>query len=136
MRQLQVQIDPERLLTMGVRLDQVIKTAGNAMWVSPLSYLEASAPGSGGWIDTPTQRLAILHTQPISTPADLAQVAVAGTSLKLGDVAKVVEGHPPLIGDAIINGEPLGQKQTSRHVNVMSAIPLKAGIHLRGLHVR
>ena len=106
MRQLQVQVDPERLLTKGVRLDQVIKTTGNAMWVSPLSYLEASAPGTGGWIDTPTQRLAILHTQPISTPAHLAQVAVAGTSLKLGDVAKVVEGHPPLIGDAIVNGEP------------------------------
>jgi hypothetical protein len=29
----------------------------------------------------------------------------------------------------------LGQ-QTSRHVNVMSVIPLKAEIHQRGLHVR
>jgi CzcA family heavy metal efflux pump len=106
MRQLQVQVDPEDLRLKGVRLDQVIKTAGNAMWVSPLSYLEASMPGTGGWIDTPSQRLAIQHTQPISTPADLAQVAVAGTPHKLGDVAKVVEGHPPLIGDAIVGGEP------------------------------
>jgi hypothetical protein len=30
----------------------------------------------------------------------------------------------------------LGQKQTSRHVRVMSVIPLKADIHQRGLHVR
>ena len=30
----------------------------------------------------------------------------------------------------------LGQKQTSRHVRVMSVIPLKADIHRRGLHVR
>ena len=30
----------------------------------------------------------------------------------------------------------LGHEQTSRHVRVMSAIPLKADIHKRGLHVR
>ena len=106
LRQLQVLVDPDRLLSNGVTLDQVVETAGNAMWVSPLSYLEASTPGTGGWIDTPSQRLAIQHTQPISSPADLAQVAVEGTSLSLGDIAKVVEGHPPLIGDAMINGRP------------------------------
>ena len=66
MRQLQVQVDPGRLIRKGVTLDQVIKTAGNAMWVSPLSYLEASTVGAGGWIDTPTQRLTIQHTLPIS----------------------------------------------------------------------
>ncbi len=106
MRQLQVLADPERLLTRGVTLDQVVKTAGNAMWVSPLTYLESSVPGSGGWIDTPSQRLAIQHTQPISMPEDLAKITVDGTSLALGDVAEVIEGHPPLIGDAIVNNEP------------------------------
>ena len=30
----------------------------------------------------------------------------------------------------------LGHEQTSRHVRVMSVIPLKADIHPRGLHVR
>ena len=30
----------------------------------------------------------------------------------------------------------LGHEQTSRHVRVMSVIPLKADIHQRGLHVR
>ena len=29
----------------------------------------------------------------------------------------------------------LGHEQTSRHVHVMSALPLKAGINQRGLHV-
>jgi hypothetical protein len=30
----------------------------------------------------------------------------------------------------------LGHERTSRHVRVMSVIPLKADIHQRGLHVR
>jgi hypothetical protein len=42
-------------------------------------------------------------------------------------------------GWALLGGKlmsALGQKQTSRHVRVMSVIPLKADIHQRGLHVR
>ncbi len=93
----------------GVTLKQVVKTAGDAMWLSPLSFLEASTPGAGGWIDTPNQRLGIQHVQPITSSDELAKVAVADAadkSLRLGDVAKVVEEHPPLIGDAIINNNP------------------------------
>ena len=108
-RQLQVQVDPQHLRDAGVTLKQVVKTAGDAMWVSPLSFLESSTPGAGGWIDTPNQRLGIQHVQPITSPAELAKVAVADIddkSLRLGDVAKVVEEHPPLIGDAIINDGP------------------------------
>jgi Cu/Ag efflux pump CusA len=56
-RQLQVQVDPERLRDEDVRLMQIIKTTGNALWASPLTFLEASTPGTGGWIDTPNQRL-------------------------------------------------------------------------------
>lgn len=105
-RQLHVQVDPRRLRDKGVTLNQVVKTAGDAMWVSPLSFLEASTPGAGGWIDTPNQRLGIQHIQPITSPDELAKVAVADKSLRLGDVATVVEAHPPLIGDAIINSQP------------------------------
>jgi multidrug efflux pump subunit AcrB len=46
--QLQVQVDPEQLQDENVTLMQVIKTAGNALWASPLSFLEASTPGTGG----------------------------------------------------------------------------------------
>ncbi|MGH7253187.1 MAG: efflux RND transporter permease subunit, partial [Nitrospiraceae bacterium] len=60
-RQLQVQVDPERLRDEGVTLMQIIKTAGNALWASPLSFLEASTPGTGGWVDTPNQRLGVRH---------------------------------------------------------------------------
>ena len=106
-RQLQVQIDPERLRARGVTLSQIIQTTGNALWISPLTFLEASFPGSGGWIDGPQQRLEVRHVLPLSTPADLAKVSVEGKPLlRLGDVAEVVEGHPPLIGDALLTGSP------------------------------
>ncbi len=101
-RQLQVQVDPAHLQEKGVTLDQVVATAGEALWVSPLSYLQSSAPGTAGWIDTPNQRLGIHHLLPISSPDDLAKVAVKGTDgLLLGEVANVVEGHQALIGDAM-----------------------------------
>ena len=74
------------------------------MWVSPLTFLNASFPGTGGWIDTPNQRIGVQHILPISTPEDLARVPVDGAKVRLGDVATVVEGHPLLIGDAFHNG--------------------------------
>ena len=108
-RQLQVLVDPDRLQRNGVTLNEVVRTAGNALEVSPLSYLEASKPGTGGFIDTPNQRLNIFHEQAISTPEELAQVPLEAASgapapgpdgpLTLGDVTDVVEDHQPLIGD-------------------------------------
>ena len=105
-RQLQVQVDPEKLKEKGVTLNQVIKTAGEALWVSPLTFLKASTPGTGGWIDTPNQRLGIRHLQPIRTPAQLAKVAVEGKELVLEDIANVKENHQLLIGDAVVNDGP------------------------------
>jgi CzcA family heavy metal efflux pump len=109
-RQLQVQVDPNQLAANGVTLTQVITTTGNALWVSPLTFVEASTPGTGGFIDTPNQRLSIQHVLPIRTAQDLAQVRVEDTPqdkpLRLGDVAQVVEDHQPLIGDAVVDGAP------------------------------
>lgn len=103
-RQVQVQVDPDRLQAAGVSLDQILETTGNALWVSSLSFLEASTPGTGGFIDTTQQRLGIWHLSPIVSAEDLAQVPVEDApSLRLGDVANVVEDHQPLIGDAVIN---------------------------------
>ena len=108
-RQLQVQVDPQRLQSRKVSLTQLIETTGNALWVSPLSFVEASTPGTGGFVETPNQRLGVQHIQPINTPAQLANVAVQGTQaapLRIGDVAKVTEDHQPLIGDASFDGAP------------------------------
>jgi Cu/Ag efflux pump CusA len=114
-RQLQVRVHPDRLRAHGVSLDQVINTTGNALWVSPLTFVEASTPGTGGFIDTTTQRFAIQHILPITTSAGLAAVSIEGTGgtegtrgrmLRLGEVASVVEDHQPLIGDAVLGDGP------------------------------
>src|SRR5215207_6578247 len=110
-RQLQVQVDPEQLKNQGIKLSQVIETAGNAQLVSPLTFLEASTPGTGGFVQTPNQRLQVRHVfGQLTTPEGLGQVPVDGTDgkMRLDDVANVVDGHPPLIGNAIVNGNSSG----------------------------
>jgi CzcA family heavy metal efflux pump len=104
-RQLQVLVDPERLRDSGVSLEQVIESTGNALWFSPLSFVEASTPGTGGFIDTANQRLGVQHFSPITTAKTLGRVTLedtVGKTLRLGDVASVVEDHQPLIGDAVV----------------------------------
>ena len=111
-RQLQVLVDQARLREHRVTLDDVVETPGNAMFVSPLSFLTASTPGTGGFFDTPQQRFEVRHVLPISTAADLAKVTVSdrkkgdGSPLRLGDLGQVVESHQPLIGDAVLRGGP------------------------------
>ena len=71
--------------------------------------MEASTPGTGGFVDTPSQRFGIQHVTPITTAAGLSAVTVedtAGRTLRLGQVANVVEDHQPLIGDAVLGDDP------------------------------
>ena len=103
-RQLQVLVDPQRLRQERVTLQGVIETVGNSLWASPLTFIEAATPGTGGFIDTPNQRIGIQHVQPIRTPADMAKVPIEDKpGLVLSDVASIVEDHQPLIGDAVVN---------------------------------
>jgi Cu/Ag efflux pump CusA len=108
-RQLQVQVDPQKLRHLGVTLSQVISSTGNALWVSPLTFVEASTPGTGGFVDTPNQRFGIQHVTPITTASSLSAVSIedtGGRRLTLGEVANVVEDHQPLIGDAVLDDRP------------------------------
>lgn len=100
-RQLQVLVDPARLRAKDVTLRQIIETTANSQFVSSLSFVEASTPGTGGIIETPAQRIGVQHGLPFETPDDLARVAIEGSEeLTLGDVTDVVEDHQLLIGDA------------------------------------
>ncbi len=93
-RQLQVLVDPERLQAHNVSLDEVVAATR-----------DATAVAAGGFLDTPNQRLAISHVSPVSRAPDLAAMPLVhrqGATLRIGDVAEVVEGSPPPIGDAVI----------------------------------
>ena len=91
----------------------MIETTGNALWVSPLTFLDASTPGTGGFIDTPNQRLGHpARARRSARPEDLAEVAIVrdrvtpGAQTTLGDVATIVEDHQPLIGDGVVEDGP------------------------------
>jgi CzcA family heavy metal efflux pump len=106
-QQLQVQVDPERLRDRNVTLSQVVKTAGNAQVASPLTFLEASTPGTGGFIETPQQRLQVRNVlDKLASPQELGKVTVEDTGgrLRLSDVADIRVDHQPLIGDAVVGG--------------------------------
>jgi CzcA family heavy metal efflux pump len=112
-KQMHVHIDSDRLRDFRVKQDDVISTAGDALWVTPLTFLRGSAPGTGGWIDGPNQRLGIQHSMPIRAPEDMAKLPVTpphlvltGKAMQLGEIAEITEQHPPMIGDAFVNGGP------------------------------
>jgi len=109
--QLQVVVDPVRLNRYGITLDAVMQTVR-----------DATAVGSGGFVDTPNQRLALRHVPAVYTPEQLGEIpirptitqptstqivgnplAANGTPLRIRDVAEVTFDYAPPIGDAIIN---------------------------------
>jgi CzcA family heavy metal efflux pump len=106
LKMLTVQVEPERLRAHDVTLDQVMEVTADAQSAGLLFYSDGARIGTGGFIDTPNQRLQIRHISPVINPELMAQVPVKvedGTPLLLGDVAKVSYEHQPMIGDAIIN---------------------------------
>lgn len=97
-RQIHVRVDPERLRLYNLRADDVLRVAR-----------EAAQLDTGGFVDTDNQRLPIYHLPSINGAVALGEVVVGvqgGATLRLADVAEIVEDHPPPIGDAVVNGGP------------------------------
>jgi CzcA family heavy metal efflux pump len=96
--QLQVLVDPDLLRAHGVRLAEVIQASTDAV-----------SSTTGGFVDMPNQRMAVAQLGVVDTAEALARqplVVRNGIPLAIGEVAEVVEGHAPLIGDAVIDGGP------------------------------
>ncbi|MEI8289929.1 MAG: efflux RND transporter permease subunit [Verrucomicrobiota bacterium] len=97
-RQLQIQVKPDRLLAFQVSVQEVLTAARAATGVR-----------GAGFIETPAERL-VLQTEGQSLTAEqLGEVVVKqhdGRSVRLKDVAKVTTAGEPKFGDALINGRP------------------------------
>ncbi len=94
-KQVQIIINPDQLRAKGVTLQQVILATGNAASIE-----------SGGFVDSPNQRIAIRHRNLTTRPEELANTVIVfknNAPIRLGDIAKIEIGSPPPIGDAVIN---------------------------------
>ena len=97
-RQLQIQLDPERLRSLGVGLDEVLAAAKQATGIH-----------GAGFIENANQRLIILTEGQMLRPELLATTVVRerdGAILRLGDLGRVIEGAEPAVGAAAIEGTP------------------------------
>ncbi len=106
LKMLNVQASAARMRAYGVSLDDVMETTAESLRVGLLPYADSIHVGTGGFIDTPNQRLGVHHVQPIEWTEEMAQIVINkenGVPVRLGDVADVVEGHQPMVGDAVIN---------------------------------
>jgi CzcA family heavy metal efflux pump len=108
-KEIQVQADPTRMVPAKVSLNQLMDAADNAVDAGLLTFTTGNAIGTGGFVETPNERLNVRNVQVITTPRQLAAVPVAhrgASTLTIGDVARVGYGNPPLIGDAAVAGKP------------------------------
>ena len=95
-RQLQVQVLPERLLAYNLTLSDVLAAARISTGVT-----------GAGFIETANQRVTLQTEGQATTPEILAEVVLAhtnGFSVRLKDVARVVEAGEPKFGDCVIQG--------------------------------
>ncbi|HVD25753.1 MAG TPA: efflux RND transporter permease subunit, partial [Gaiellaceae bacterium] len=109
LEQYMVEVDPKRMRAQGVTLEHVMESTSSALDAGLLRFADGHRIGTGGFVETPNQRLAVEHILPIITPNDLSQVAIAerkGQSVRLADVAQVKKGTQGLVGDAVVNGNP------------------------------
>ena len=94
-KQLQVVVNPDLLRANGISQQQVLAAVGNAASIE-----------SGGFVDSPNQRIPVRHTNLTSQPEELANIVVDfknGAPILLGSIADIIVGAPPPIGDAVIN---------------------------------
>ncbi|HEY0548753.1 MAG TPA: efflux RND transporter permease subunit [Verrucomicrobiae bacterium] len=98
-RQLQIQVEPEKLRAYDLALTDVLNAARVSTGVS-----------GAGFIETKNQRV-ILQTEGQSLTAQALGkvILLAGTNgavIRLQDVARVVEGAEPKFGDTLVQGKP------------------------------
>jgi CzcA family heavy metal efflux pump len=96
-RELQVQVRPDKLQQYGLSLQDIANAASQATGIIGAGYVESA-----------NQRISLRADGQPRTPAELSKIVVAhrgGGSVLLGDIAEVAIGPAPNISGAQINGE-------------------------------
>ena len=97
-RRIEVRADPARLFARGLALADLKGAVERAVAIS-----------GGGFADTPNQRIMIDPGQSAASASDIAAAALGAgpnAAVRVGDVAHVVDGVAPSVGDALIMGRP------------------------------
>jgi len=111
-KEMNVLLDPKRLRAYDVSVQDAMNAGSDALEIGLLKYTPNGKVLTGGFFDTPNQRLELRHALPVIGPEDLARVTIGdhrkpdGAPLRLGDVGNVQWDTWPLIGDAVVNGHP------------------------------
>ncbi len=95
-RQLQIQLDPERMRLYRVGLNEAMEAARQSTGVR-----------GAGVIDGANQRLTVRAEGQALTPTALGHTVIresGGSVLRLSDVARIVEGPEPRVGEGAVNG--------------------------------
>jgi len=97
-RQIQIRVKPDRLIAYGLSLNDVLAAARHV-----------TALHGAGFVENANQRMTVRLTGQPMTPEQIGQVVVTqrqGQNVRLGDVAEIVEGAEPKVGDAAVQGTP------------------------------
>jgi CzcA family heavy metal efflux pump len=108
---LQVQVDPAKLAAQHATLDEVERTTSDALDSGALTFSNGAVVGAGGFLDAGGSRLQVQHLLSVGNPEELAKApledhAAKGQMVPLASVGSVVQDSLPVIGDAVINGQP------------------------------
>ncbi len=97
-RQLQIQVHPDALMAHGLSISDVLNAAANSTGVT-----------GAGFVENANQRILIQTEGQALTPQVLGEVELTranGRTIRLKDVASVVEAGAPKFGDTLIQGQP------------------------------
>jgi len=76
LRMLQIQVEPDKMAEHDVALEDVMAATAEGLDAGLLQFTSGSTIGTGGFVETPNQRLAIHNVPPIVTPTDMSHVLV------------------------------------------------------------
>jgi CzcA family heavy metal efflux pump len=106
----QALVDPDLMRQHNVTMSQVLEATSDAVDVGQLKFKGSFEIGTGGWVDTPNQRLQVQHQLPALSGQELAGIPIGVGNdeqpIHLSDVAEIRDDVMPpslLTGDAVIN---------------------------------